>query len=97
MFRCEICGKENAQEGASYCSFCGSPSKRAKNQTLDQLGDAKSTKSAPAPTEPDEVFFRNLNLLQKATKRVRWLGYLVAAELAALLIILLFLYYTFYG
>jgi uncharacterized membrane protein YvbJ len=90
MPTCPNCGKENAERGGSFCSFCGAALDKGKiNQP------AAVTDSSQKSNEPQ--LLNDLGRLEKAAKRVELLTYVVGAEAIALIILLIFLYYTFYG
>jgi hypothetical protein len=91
---CPSCGKENIQPGGIYCSFCGSSLEPAN------LGPGSSDSKISSPLKEvngESQESKYLQRLEKVTKRIDRLGYLVAAETVALAILLVFLYYTFYG
>ncbi len=84
---CSNCARENNQSGATFCAFCGS--------SLQKGDPSESTTSTIISQKGPDSY--DIQRLEKATKRVERLGYFVAIELVALLGLLLFLYYTFYG
>jgi hypothetical protein len=88
MTSCPNCGKENSQSGAIYCSFCSSSLQ--KEEAIIGAG-SPATEKTIVQSEID------LKRLEKATRKVELLGYIVAAEAVGLLVLLLFLYFTFYG
>jgi len=91
MPTCPICRKDNTQPEGIYCSFCGS--------SLEKDPGSSDKKISSALKEANGVLLESnyLQRLEKVTKRIDRLGYLIAAESVALAILLLFLYYTFYG
>lgn len=85
MLDCPNCGKANSQVDGSFCTYCGA---NLKNTVL-----AASNAPSKASRDLDEPY--DMQRLEKATKRVERLGYIVAAELVGLLIVIVLLMFTF--
>ena len=92
MSVCPNCGKENIQADGTFCTFCGA---RLKDSTaaLNAPKQSVSTVPSKASKELEEPY--DMQRLEKATKRVERLGYIVAVEVGVLVVITLLLMYTF--
>ncbi len=94
MTTCPYCGAQNNQNGAAYCTYCGSSLSGAKDSGTPptQGSPSSSPSSSMPPSYPSgrgTYSFNTSERYERALKRTEQLGMIVAI-LAVITIVLLF-------
>jgi hypothetical protein len=96
MTTCPYCGAQNSQNGAAYCTYCGSSLSGAKDSGTPpmqgQPASSSSSSSMPPsyPSGRGSYSFNTSERYERALKRTEQLG-MVVAVLAVITLILAFI------